>query len=107
MTGRGFHFQGDTYLGYWQFIDPNYYAPTCGAAFFTCIASRRLQNLLTGIVLQVFPIDHEKVFHILYFITGIVLGNLHLSARKLTAVSTLAFSDRIGMVYRKPGDSFI
>jgi hypothetical protein len=33
-----------------------------------------LQNLFTGIVLQLFPLNHEKVFHILYLALGIVLG---------------------------------
>jgi hypothetical protein len=70
----GIHFQGDTYLGYWQFIDPVLLRTDLWRSVFYLHSQPPLMNLFTGIVLQVFPIAHEEVFHILYFISGIMLG---------------------------------
>ncbi len=70
----GISFQGDTYLSYWQFIDPVLLRTDLWRSVFYLHSQPPLTNLLTGIVLQVFPIGHEQVFHILYFLTGIVLA---------------------------------
>jgi len=70
----GIHFQGETYLGYWQFIDPELLYNDLWRSVFFLHSQPPLMNLFTGIVLQVFPAGHEEVFHILYFMIGIVLG---------------------------------
>lgn len=70
----GIDFQGDTYLGYWQFIDPELLYNDLWRSVFHLHSQPPLMNLFTGIVLQVFPANHEEVFHILYFMIGIMLG---------------------------------
>ena len=70
----GIHFQGDTYLGYWQFIDPELLRTDLWRSVFYLHSQPPLTNLLTGIVLQIFPVGHEEVFHILYFMIGIILA---------------------------------
>jgi hypothetical protein len=70
----GIRFQGDTYLGYWQFIDPALLRTDLWRSVFYLHSQPPLTNLFTGIVLQVFPTDHGEVFHISYFIIGIILG---------------------------------
>ncbi len=69
----GIRFQGDTYLGYWQFIDPLLLKTDLWRSVFYLHSQPPLMNLLTGIVLQGFPTNHEEVFHILYFMAGLVL----------------------------------
>ena len=70
----GIEFQGDTYLGYWQFIDPKLLRTDLWRSIFFLHGQPPLLNLFTGIVLQVFPANHEEVFRILYFIFGLVLA---------------------------------
>ena len=70
----GIRFQGDTYLGYWQFIDPVLLCTDLWRSVFHLHSQPPLMNLLTGMVLQIFPTSHEEVFHVLYFILGIILG---------------------------------
>jgi hypothetical protein len=70
----GIHFQGDTYLGYWQFIDPALLRTDLWRSVFYLHSQPPLMNLVTGIVLQVFPINYEEVFHFLYFLAGIIFG---------------------------------
>ncbi len=70
----GIDFQGDTYLGYWQFIDPKLLRTDLWRSVFFLHSQPPLSNLITGIVLQTFPASHEEVFHILYFILGLVLA---------------------------------
>ncbi len=71
----GIRFQGDTYLGYWQFIDPLLLKTDLLRSVFYLHSQPPLLNLFTGIVLQVFPTIHTEVFHILYFITGLILAS--------------------------------
>ena len=58
----GIEFQGDTYLSYWQFIDPALLRSDLWRSVFFLHSQPPLLNLLTGIVLQIFPADHVKVF---------------------------------------------
>lgn len=70
----GIRFTGDTYLGYWQFIDPVLLRTDLWRSVFYLHSQPPLINLLTGIVLQIFPADSTEIFHILYFIAGMMLG---------------------------------
>lgn len=70
----GIEFQGDTYLGYWQFIDPEFLRGDLWRSVFHLHSQPPLLNLLTGLVLQIFPAAHAEVFHILYFMLGMLLG---------------------------------
>lgn len=70
----GIQFQGDTYLYYWQFIDPVLLRTDLWRSVFYLHSQPPLMNLFTGIIIQAFPTNHETVFHILYFITGLMLG---------------------------------
>jgi hypothetical protein len=70
----GIRFQGDTYLGYWQFIDPALLRTDLWRSVFFLHSQPPLTNLFTGIVLQLFPTNFDIIFHILYFIAGIILS---------------------------------
>src|SRR3989337_1164441 len=70
----GIRFEGDTYLGYWQFIDPQLLRTDLWRSIFYLHSQPPLMNLLTGIVLQIFPANHAGAFHILYYFTGLVLA---------------------------------
>lgn len=75
----GIRFQDDTYLGYWQFIDPELLKTDLWRSVFHLHSQPPLINLFTGIVLQIFPSVHAEVFHLLYFILGMILGvSIHL-----------------------------
>jgi hypothetical protein len=69
----GIQFQGDTYLGYWQFIDPKLLQTDLWRSVFYLHSQPPLMNLLTGIMLQVFPDEHTAVFRSLFFLSGLVL----------------------------------
>ena len=70
----GISFDGNTYLGYWQFIDPVLLRTNLWSSVLHLHSQPPLINLFTGIILQLFPASHEEVFHGLYFVIGIVLG---------------------------------
>src|SRR5687768_10729701 len=69
----GIRFQGDTYLSYWQFIDPVLLQNDLWRSVYYLHSQPPLLNLLTGLVLQGFPNHHQQVFHILYFLSGLIL----------------------------------
>jgi hypothetical protein len=69
----GIRFDGNTYLGYWQFIDPELLRTDLWRSIFYLHSQPPLMNLFTGILLQWFPTYHQAVFHILYFLTGLAL----------------------------------
>ncbi len=70
----GIQFQGDTYLGYWQFIDPVLLQKDLWRSVFYLHSQPPLMNLFTGIILQIFPVNHDLAFYILYFIGGLILA---------------------------------
>jgi len=70
----GIRFQGDTYLSYWQFIDPVLLQNDLWQSVYYLHSQPPLMNLLTGLVLQGFPDQHQQVFHILYFLSGLILA---------------------------------
>src|SRR5258706_2520101 len=70
----GINFQGDPYLGYWNFFDPVLLKKDLGGVFFSRHSQPPLINLFTGIILQIFPVNHDLAFYILYFIGGLILA---------------------------------
>jgi hypothetical protein len=70
----GIHFLGDTYLRYWQFIDTHLLQKDLWRSIFYLHSQPPLMNLITGMVLQGFPETHAKVFHLLYYISGLILA---------------------------------
>src|SRR5689334_12328446 len=70
----GIQFQGDTYLGYWQFIDPALLQKDLWRSVFYLHSQPPLMNLFTGVVLQIFPMSHDLAFYVLYFIGGLILA---------------------------------
>src|SRR5688572_480895 len=94
----GIRFQGDLFLGWWHYIDPALMLTDLWRSIFHLHSQPPLMNLFSGIVLQAFPATYQKVFHIIYFLTGFVflsgmyvLG-IQMSFRPwLSAVLTAAF----------------
>ncbi|NTW08883.1 MAG: hypothetical protein HGA28_04870 [Anaerolineaceae bacterium] len=70
----GIQFQGDTYLGYWQFIDPVLLRDDLWRSILYLHSQPPLFNLTTGLVLQIFPAAIEEAFHLLFFTTGLILA---------------------------------
>lgn len=70
----GIRFQGETYNYYWQFIDSALLRADLLRSVFYLHSQPPLLNLLTGIILQVFPASYVTVFHSLYFLAGLILG---------------------------------
>ena len=69
----GIRFQGETYLTYWQFIDPVLLRTDLWRSVLYLHSQPPLMNLFTGIILQLFPKDNTQIFHVLYFIVGLAL----------------------------------
>ena len=70
----GIHFDGDTYLGHWQFIDPLRLRTDLWRSVYYLHSQPPLLNLLTGLILQAFPSNHQEVFQFLFFVSGLVLA---------------------------------
>jgi hypothetical protein len=69
----GIRYDGNTYLGYWQFIDPFLMRTDLWRSVYYLHSQPPLLNLFTGLVLQAFPANHTEVFHILFFVCGSIL----------------------------------
>jgi len=70
----GVQFDGETYAGYWQFIDPKLLTTDLWRSVFHLHTQPPLMNLVTGLVLQAFPGQHGSVFHVLYLLLGASLA---------------------------------
>jgi len=66
----GITFLGDTYNYYWQFISPSLLRTDLWRSVFYLHSQPPLLNVLTGVVLQLFPNHVQGIFHFLYFLAG-------------------------------------
>ena len=66
----GIPFLGDTYRNYWQFIHPSLLRTDLWRSVLYLHSQPPLFNILTGIILQIFPADTQGVLHLLYYLTG-------------------------------------
>jgi hypothetical protein len=69
----GIKFLGDTYQYYWQFIDQSLLKTDLWRSVLYLHNQPPLLNVLTGIILQIFPMHTQDVFHLLYGIAGMFL----------------------------------
>src|SRR5688572_22098047 len=89
----GIQFSGNTYQHYWQFIHPSLLRTDLWRSIFYLHSQPPLLNILTGIILQVFPMHTQEVFHLLYYIVGMLLA---ISIYFLGI--SLGFSGRIALI---------
>ena len=68
----GIQFQGDTYLGHWHFIDVKLLYTDLARNVYYLHSQPPLLNLFTGMVLQIFPATHDKVFNLIYYLAGLI-----------------------------------
>jgi hypothetical protein len=87
----GIRYDGNTYLGYWQFIDPFLLRTDLWRSVYYLHSQPPLLNLFTGLVLQAFPANHTEVFHILFFVSGLILTiSIYLLGRAMRFPAWLA-----------------
>ncbi len=101
----GIQFQGDPYLGYWHFIDPQLMITDLWRSVYHLHSQPPLMNLLAGVILQASPSNYQQIFHIAYFITGLFLAcgiyllGIHLKLESwLSALVTIWFMASPGTV---------
>jgi hypothetical protein len=70
----GFTFQTDAINDYWQMIDPLLLKTDLWRSLFYLHSQPPMLNLFTGLVLQFFPSAYQSVFHVAYFLAGLVLA---------------------------------
>lgn len=70
----GFVFQIDAINDYWQMMDPLLLKTDLWRSLFYLHSQPPMLNLFTGLVLQFFPSAYQSVFHIAYFLAGLVLA---------------------------------
>ena len=66
----GIPFLGDTYRNYWQFIHVSLLRTDLWRSVLYLHSQPPLFNILTGIIIQIFPADTQGVLHLLYYLTG-------------------------------------
>lgn len=70
----GITFLGDTYQYYWQFIHQSLLETDLWRSIFYLHSQPPVLNVLTGIVLQIFPSHIQEAFHFLYYLAGALLA---------------------------------
>jgi hypothetical protein len=68
----GVQFQEGLYQGWWHYIDPQLLSTDLWRSIFHLHSQPPLMNLFSGIVLQGFPDTYRDVFHLIYFLMGLV-----------------------------------
>ncbi len=68
----GIRFQGETYLTYWQFISPDLLTTDLWRSILYLHGQPPLMNLLTGLILILFPSNHAQIFQIIFILIGLV-----------------------------------
>ncbi|MFN8412129.1 MAG: hypothetical protein U0Z26_07060 [Anaerolineales bacterium] len=71
---QGIRFQGETYKGYWQFIEETLLKTDLTRNVFYLHSQPPLFNLFTGIILQLFPTSNEVAFKVIYYFAGLILA---------------------------------
>ena len=66
----GITFLGDTYRHYWQFIHQSLLRTDLWRSIFYLHSQPPLFNILTGIVLQIFPAHTQDMLHFVYYVAG-------------------------------------
>lgn len=101
----GVQFQGDLYLGYWHFIDPQLMLTDLWRSVYYLHSQPPLMNLFAGFVLQASPTNYQEIFHATYFIIGLFLASgiyllgIHLQLQPwLSALVTIWFMASPGTV---------
>lgn len=70
----GITFSGDSYQHYWQFIHQSLLKTDLWRSIFYLHSQPPVLNILTGLVLQLFPNHIQEVFHLLYYLAGVLLA---------------------------------
>jgi len=80
----GIQFDGDTYLGHWQFVDPQLLRTDLWRSIYYLHTQPPLLNLLTGLVLHISPADPRPIFQLLFWICGLLVAvSIYLLGRAL------------------------
>jgi hypothetical protein len=72
--GIGINFSGDTYQHHWQFIHQSLLKTDLWRSVFYLHSQPPLLNILTGIILQIFPVHTQNAFHLSYYLAGAVFA---------------------------------
>jgi hypothetical protein len=70
----GITFSSDTYQSFWQFIHPSLLKTDLWRSIFFLHNQPPVLNVLTGVILQIFPAHTREAFHFLYYLAGLLLA---------------------------------
>ncbi len=70
----GITFSGDTYQHYWQFIHQSLLETDLWRSVFYLHSQPPILNMLTGLILQLFPNHIQDAFHLLYYLAGVLFA---------------------------------
>ena len=70
----GIIFQGETYLSAWQTIDPLLLRIDLWRSIYYLHSQPPTMNLFIGIILQLFPSINQSVFHLFFYLAGLILA---------------------------------
>lgn len=70
----GIMFLGDTYQHYWQFIHSSLLKTDLWRSVLYLHSQPPLLNIITGIILQIFPAHTQDAFHLLFYLAGVLLA---------------------------------